>query len=174
VGQFTSSLTIGATTLTGAGGIDAFVAKLNGSTLAPVWNAVRFGGTGSDVVNGVGVTSFGDIVITGVFAPSTAAFKTANGGFDTNGLVQLNTSGTTASDAFIVKLNGSTGALDSAAAYGDAATQSGDAVAVNRYGTTTNQMSFVGTLNSSSTFGAAGTITAAGGTDVSFVTLQLQ
>ncbi len=171
-GQFAGNLTIGAA-MTVSGGDDAFVAKLDGITLAPVWNAVRFGGTGLDLVKSVAVTSFGDIVVTGTFNPSTSAFKTANGGFDTNGAVSLNTSGTTASDMFVAKLNGGTGATDDADAYGDLGTQNGDGIVVNRFGG--NQVTFVGTLMGTADFGgAAGAVTAAGGTDAVLVFSHLQ
>ena len=166
-GQFAGNLTIGAG-MTSPGGDDAFVAKLDGITLAPVWNAVRFGGTGLDLVKSVAVTSFGDIVVTGWFNPSTIAFRTANGGFDTNGAVSLNTHGTTASDMFVAKLDGGTGATDSAAAYGDAGTQNGNGIVVNRFGA--NQVSIAGTLAGTADFGgAAGAITAAGAMDTVLV-----
>ena len=170
-GQFAGNLTVGAP-MTVAGGDDAFVAKLDGITLAPAWNAVRFGGTGLDLVKSVAVTSFGDIVVTGTFNPSTTAFKTANGGFDTNGAVSLNTSGTTASDMFVAKFNGGTGATDFAAAYGDPGTQNGDGIVANRFGG--NQITFVGTLSGNVTFGAAGAVAAAGGTDTVLVFSHLQ
>ncbi len=170
-GQFTGNLTIGAA-MTSPGGDDAFVAKLDGITLAPVWNAIRFGGTSADLVKSVSETSFGDIVVTGTMSPSTLAFRTANGGFDTNGAVSLNTTGTTAPDMFVAKFNGGTGATDFAAAYGDAGTQNGDGIVTNRFGG--DQITFVGSLSGSATFGAAGAVTAAGATDSVLVFSHLQ
>ena len=169
-GLFTSSLNIGAL-MNSAGGNDGFVAKLDGTALAPVWNALRIGGTGADQVNGVSVTSYGDIVVTGSYAASTAAFKTANGGKDTNGIAQLANAG--GSDAFVLKLNGGTGALDFASGYGDAASQNGDRAAVNRYGA--NEISLAGTFGGTIVFPSpAGSINAAGGGDVYLVTAKLQ
>ncbi len=166
-GQFTGNLTIGAA-MTSPGGDDAFVAKLDGITLAPVWNAIRFGGTSADLVKSVSVTSFGDIVVTGTMNPSTLAFRTANGGFDTNGAVSLNTTGTAAPDMFVVKLDGATGAAADARAYGDAGTQNGDGAAVNRFGG--DQVSIAGTLAGTVDFGGtAGAITAAGARDTVLV-----
>jgi hypothetical protein len=125
----------------------------------------------ADLVSGVAVTAFGDIIVTGAFTASTAAFKTANGGKDTNGIAQLANAG--GADAFVLKLNGATGALDSAAAYGDAASQNGDRAAVNRYGA--NEISLAGTFGGTMNFGSpAGSITAAGSADAYLVTAKLQ
>ena len=167
-GQFSIALPFGATTLTSAGGVDGFVAKLNpASSYAPVW-AGRIGGTGSDSVASVAVDSFGDVVATGLFFKTT----TTTGG----GLAVLTASGTTAADAFVLKLNGTTGTADAAHAYGDPATQSGDALAINRYGSGAglNSVTFAGTLNGSATFPApVGTITATGVTDVFLIFANL-
>jgi hypothetical protein len=169
-GLFTSSVIFGTTTLTTAGGNDGFVAKLDGAGLAPVWPPVRIGGTGSDQVNGVAVSSVGDVVVTGSFAASNATFKAGNGGFDTSGIGQLHNAG--GADAFVLILNGATGALDSAAAYGDGGSQNGDRVCVNRYGT--DQVSLAGTVGGSINFGAAGTITPTSGPDAYLVVAKLQ
>jgi hypothetical protein len=170
-GSFGGNLTIGAA-MASAGSDDAFVAKLNGITLAPAWNALRFGGTGVDIVKGVAVTSLGDIVVTGNFAPSSASVRAANGGVDTSGAVKLLSAG--AADMFVAKFNGGTGATDGAAAYGDAGTQNGDGMAVNRFGATPDGIAFVGTISGTFSFGAVGPVTAAGGTDVGLVFAKLQ
>jgi len=139
-----------------------WTAKLS-SSLSPVW-AVRMGGTGDDVANGVAVDSFGDFVVTG----------SINKG-PTTGAATLTASSTTAPDAFLLKLNGLTGATDFAARYGDAANQSGDAIAINRYGATPDQIAVVGSITSSMTFPApAGSITSVNPTDVWFLTAKLQ
>jgi hypothetical protein len=154
-GRFTGSLVFGTTTLTSAGGQDAFVAKLDAAGLGTVW-AVRLGGTGPDSTNGVGIDSFGDVIVTGGFQKTTT------------GAATLTANGTTASDVYIMKLNGVNGNTDFAAAYGDVATQTGDAIAVNRWGTaaTLDLVSVAGTLNSSIVFPTpAGTVTAVGATD---------
>ncbi len=152
-GNFSVALPAGATTLTSAGGTDAFVAKLDpAASLAPIW-AVRLGGTGGDTANGVATTSTGDVVVTGLFNKTTT------------GVAALTANGTTAADVFLLELDGASGAARFAAAYGDAVTQSGDAVAVNRFGA--NQLAVVGTLNGSIPFPApAGTVTATGNVDV--------
>jgi hypothetical protein len=154
-GNFSAALPMGATTLTSAGGTDAFIAKLDpAAALAPMW-AVRLGGTGGDTANGVATTSTGDVVATGLFN------KTATG------LATLTASGTTAADVFLLDLDGATGAANFSAAYGDPVTQSGDGVAVNRFGGGANQFAAVGTLNGSIPFPApAGTVTATGNVDV--------
>jgi hypothetical protein len=162
-GSFTSSVPFGGTTLTSAGGTDAFVASLDPATLATTW-AVRLGGTSADAVNGVALTSYGDVLATGIFN-RTASISGST--------VTITAAGTTAADAFVVKLNGNTGAVDDAAGYGDPVTQTGDAIAVNRF-SAANQVALVGTLNGTITFPAPGKLTATGSTDLFFVTAQLQ
>jgi hypothetical protein len=170
-GQFAGNLTLGAA-MTSNGGDDAFVAKLDGATLAPVWNALQFGGTALDLVRSVSVTSLGDILVTGTFNPSTAAFRTANGGFDTVGALPLVAHGTTASDMLVGHFDATGGTIDGRA-YGDAATQNGDGVVANRFGA--DQVSIVGTGSGTIDFGgAAGAVTAAGGTDALLVFAAIQ
>jgi hypothetical protein len=140
-GSYTGNPIIGAT-LTNQGGNDAFIAKLSGTTLAPAWNALTWGGTGDDLVRQLGFTSYGDIVAVGAAAPSMAAFHTANGGHDTIGAFTLNVNGTTSTDAFVVKVNGATGVPDNGTTYGGPTTNTGDSLAINRFGTTTNQIAF--------------------------------
>jgi hypothetical protein len=161
-GQFTGNVTFGGTALTSAGLADAWAAKLNGAAV-PTW-AVRLGGAGGDVANGVAVTSFGNVVVTG----------SINKG-PTTGAAALTAASTTAPDAFILKLNGGTGSTDFAANYGDAANQTGDAIAVNRFGATPNQIAVAGSITSGMTFPApAGSITAVNPTDVFVVFANLQ
>jgi hypothetical protein len=148
VGNFTSALPFGGTagTLTGAGGADAFVVQFDPTTLAPTW-AVRLGGAGSDTASGVALTSLGDVVVTGAFNRTTT------------GAAALTAASATAPDVFLLKLQGATGATAFAASYGDALMQTGDAVAVNRFGA--DQVALVGTLNGSIAFPApAGTVSA--------------
>jgi hypothetical protein len=155
-GQFTSNLTIG-TTLTSAGQADAFVAKLDPSaaTMAPIW-AVRMGSTSLDAATGVATTSFGDVVVVGYFNKTTT------------GVAALTAHGTSAADAFLLKLNGGTGADDFASGYGDGQTQTADAITVNRYasGASANSVTMIGTFSGTITFDSVPTVTAANGTDV--------
>jgi hypothetical protein len=143
-GKFVSSLPFGAGALTLTGsGTDGFIAKLpvSGTSFAPAW-AVRLGGTGNtDLVAGLGTTSFGEVLATGTFAlTSTGALTlTSAGGSD---------------DIFLVKLDANTGATQSQQAFGDASAQAGAGVLVNRYGTVNKDLvQFVGTLNGTVAFG---------------------
>jgi hypothetical protein len=165
-GQFTGAITLGSTTLTSAGLADAWAAKFT-SALAPIW-AVRLGGTGGDVANGVAVTSSGDVVVTGLINKGP-----------TTGAAALTAASTTSPDAFVLQLNGTTGATIFSANYGDIANQSGDAVAVNRF-STANPIAVAGSLNSSITFPAPvgmltyGALDPANSTDVFLVVGQIQ
>ena len=166
-GQVVGAVTFGSTTLTSAGAADAWVAKFNGTTLAPIW-AERLGGTKADNVNGLAVDYYGDVIATGAFN------LTANVSGTTASTATITATGTTAPDVFVWKLNGNTGGTDSLVGYGDAATQTGDAIAANRF-SSGNQVTFAGTLNSSITFPApAGAVTATGATDVFLTTAKLQ
>jgi len=169
-GSFTGSLLFAGTTLTGAGGQDVFVARVDPATsLAPLW-AARMGGTGPDVVTGMGTTSTGDVLVAGSFQRTTT------------GVAALTASGTS-TDLFLLELDGATGALRFGAPtaadklgdpvfYGDEALQTADALAVNRWGTGSAQdhFAFSGTLNGTADFPApAGRVTASGVTDVLLV-----
>jgi hypothetical protein len=169
-GNFSGDLLIGAG-MASAGGDDAFLAKLT-SSLAPAWNAVRFGGSGFDKIASVATTSTGDVLVTGTVNPSSPAFRTANGGFDTTGAIQLNVNGTTSPDIFVVKFNGAAGLADGGKTYGNNITQNGDSIVVNRFGT--DQVALSGTLTGAATFGTAGTVTAQGASDVALVFGNLQ
>jgi hypothetical protein len=145
-GSFTANLTLGST-LISAGAGDAFVARLS-PELAPTW-AVPLGGIGGDAASGVAVDSLGNVLVTGYFNRTTkgAAVLTATG---------------TASDAFLLELDGATGATRFAGGYGDGATQTGDSIAVNRFGPglALDQLVLAGTLNGAITFpDPAGTVT---------------
>ena len=115
------------------------------------------------MANGVAVTYYGDVVVTGLINKGP-----------TTGAATLTAASTTAPDAFILKLNGNTGATDFAANYGDAANQSGDAIAINKY-SAADQIAVVGSITASMTFPApAGSITSVNPTDVWFLTAKLQ
>lgn len=175
-GNFSGSPTIGAA-LTSAGSDDAFVAKFDKATLAPAVNAVRIGGTQVDTIKGLAITSYGDVVATGTINPSSAAFKAGNGGFDTTGISQLAVNGASSPDQFVVKLNGTSLGREDAKVFGDAGTQNGDSVVVNRYttGATRDAITLGGTLTGSASYGApAGTLTAGNAIDQSLVFATLQ
>jgi hypothetical protein len=175
-GNFSGAPVFGASTITSGGSDDGFVAKFDGAALAPTVSPVRIGGSGVDVVKGLAVTSYGDILVTGTVNPSSAVFKAANGGFDTSGIAAFTVNGGTAPDQFVAKLNRSTLATEFASVYGDAGTQNGDAVVVNRFttGATRDAVTFAGTLTGSAAYGAAGSITALNAMDVSLVFGKLQ
>jgi hypothetical protein len=176
-GNFAGAPVFGTATLTSSGTDDAFVARFDGVTLAPAVAPVRLGGSGSNSVKGLAITSAGDVVATGVISPSSAAFKAANGGFDTTGMSQLNFAGTTAPDQLVVKLNGATLATNFVALYGDPSTQSGDSVVVNRYSATNRDaVTLAGTLSGTSNYGAtAGSISSTPGLqDMSLVFGKVQ
>lgn len=82
-GDFSGSISFGATTLTSAGGRDGFVAKLNPSGV-PLW-ALKVGGTGNDTAFAAAVSPTGQILVGGSFsvAASFGAFsRTSAGGTD--------------------------------------------------------------------------------------------
>jgi len=170
-GYFSGNLTLGATVLTSGGSQDGFVARLGATSFSPAW-AVRLGGSAIDLVKSVGTTSAGDVVAVGTFNPSSAAFKAASGGPDTSGAAALTTSGTTAPDIFLLRLAGATGATQDAKAYGDAGTQNGDSLAVNRFGG--DQVTFGVTFTGAAAFGGAGTVTGAGAIDEVLVFSRIQ
>ncbi len=72
-GIFSDTAAFGSTTLTSAGGYDAFTAKVNADG-SFAW-AIRGGGTGSDIANGVSALLDGSSIITGQFS-GTATFGT--------------------------------------------------------------------------------------------------
>jgi hypothetical protein len=160
-GQFTGNLTIGSA-ITTAGQDDAFAAKLDGTTLAPSWSSpFQLGGTGIDLVRCVAVDSNGDPILNGQFNSTSPTTKGPS----------LTSVGS--NDVFLLKLSGSTGAVQYAHSYGDVAGQTGDQIVVNRFGT--NQTTFGTSISSSANFGGAvGSVTAAGTTDAFLIFSKLQ
>jgi hypothetical protein len=130
------------------GSNDAYVAKLNPAAgYAADW-AVRAGGVGDDEVRGVAVDSLGNPVVVGLYNEVSTGFLTLTAA-----------SGT--SDAFLVKLDGGTGATVTAtggqASYGnELATQNANAIAVNRWGvgSVLNNVAFGGSFGNAIDFGA--------------------
>jgi hypothetical protein len=168
-GNFGGSLPFGATALATAGSSDGFVAKLS-PTLAPVW-AVRLGGTGSDTANAVAATSTGDVLASGFF---NGTATNADGHSAVPVTPPFTSAG--AADVFLLKLDGATGATQFSAHYGDSFTQSGDKLAVDRWGmgSSLDLVGLGGTLNGSMDFGT-GALTAPGSTSMGYIVFaQLQ
>jgi hypothetical protein len=122
-GSFTGTARFGTTVLTSAspGEQDVFVAKLDavGNYL---W-AQSAGGSGYDWANAIAVDAQGNAYVTGYFSSSAAAF---------GGLSVSNASA--AGDAFVAKLEGSTGTWQWAVRAGGPDAESGAAIAVDAAG----------------------------------------
>ncbi len=119
-GNMKTSLVFGATTLTGAGGTDGFLAKLNPSLL-PIW-AESWGDSANQEAHSVAFDSAGDIVVVGLMKGATSGFVI--------GSTRLRNPTTSTTDAYLAKFKGSDGTPVCAANYGDAANQSADSVAI--------------------------------------------
>jgi hypothetical protein len=148
-GEFAGSLVAGSTTLTSAGGFDAFVVKLNpmGSVL---W-AQALSGPGDQAALGIAVDSPGNSVVEGSFEGKLTVSSTtlvSRGGFD----------GFTA--RFV-----SNGNLYWAIPFGGAADQIGTGVVLTDAGTTVATGYFAGQANVGTDV-EAGVVTSAGGFDV--------
>lgn len=142
----------GATSLSATNGsFDGYVAKVNGSTGAFVWSTKVSGSiSDSDIVGSLAVNSSGDVFATGIFV-GTAVL---------GGNTITSTAG---GSAFVTKISGSTGSfLWATAAGGDSA---GNTVDVNSVG----DLAISGSSRSSTSFGAAGTLSYSGGTYDGFV-----
>ena len=148
-GDFSGSITFGATTLTSSGGRDGFVAKLDPSG-TPLW-AMKVGGTGNDTAYAVTVSPSGQIVVGGSFSV-TASF----------GTISRTSAGGT--DGFAMGVS-TAGTVQWATRFGGSANDSARAVAVDVTGAACLAGSFAGT---DATFGAE--ILASEGADDVFVT----
>jgi hypothetical protein len=148
VGQFASTLSLGSTTLTSQGGVDAFVAKLD-STGNILW-AAQFGDAMTQLATTVAVDTMGNIFVAGYFDGSLTA-----------GATTLTTAG--AKDVFVLKLAPG-GTVLWAKRFGDDADQRAWGIAVTSSGAPVLTGSFAGSIN----FGNGGgtNLTSAGGTDV--------
>ncbi|MEI6226481.1 MAG: hypothetical protein WCS72_17180, partial [Deltaproteobacteria bacterium] len=159
-GIMSNTLPFGTTSLVSAGGNDAFVAKLDPASATPfnpIW-AVRMGGTGPDEARGVAVDSFGNVTAVGLF----------NG--TTTGAAALTAASGTASSAFVMKLNGATGATvtNGAATYGNTTnTVNANAIAINRQGagTVRDGVAFGGEYTGTLGFGTGLSITSVNASD---------
>jgi hypothetical protein len=121
VGQINAEVTFGTTKLTPVGTYDAFVAKLDPSTLTPSW-AVSMGGTSSTAgPQAASVDSAGRITVGGLFT------GLLNPGSGLPALQALGASG----QAFLGTLDGASGHMLCAKQYGDSSNSSGVSAIVN-------------------------------------------
>ncbi len=118
-GSFTASFPVGG--LASAGGTDAFVVKLS-PAFAPAWG-VRLGNTGADVASAVAIAPLDDVIAVGSYSATAS-------GSATTGAAALGAPAGGANNAFVLKLDGTTGATHSAGGYGDASGQLASDVAV--------------------------------------------
>jgi hypothetical protein len=133
---FNSDGTAFATTLSGSGGGDVFIAKYNTSGFVQ-WVA-RLAGTGIDIGRGISTDSSGNVYVTGQFAGTTftafssngVAFGTtiSNGGAGDVFIVKYNTNG---SVQWIARAAGSTADIG----YGISTDSSGNVYITGSYGT---------------------------------------
>lgn len=144
-GYFFSSINLGGATLVSAGGSDVFLAKYSPAG-THLWSK-RFGGTGNDHGNGIGVDASGNVAITGDFT-GTADFETTN-------LVSLGST-----DVFVARFT-TGGGLFGAIGYGGTTADVGYSLAVDTSGNIIVTGSFTGTAN----FGGANQVSL-GGTDI--------
>ncbi len=143
-GKFPTSISFGGSSLTSAGGDDAFLAKLSGAAGAHVWSK-RFGGVSGDSAAGVSVDASNNVAVAGHFG----------------GTVDFGAGALTASsiDVFVAKYSPS-GAAIWTRKYGLAGYQFGSGVAMAR----TGQVSATGFFASTVDFGT-GILTSAGVND---------
>ena len=144
-GQFEGTATFGSTTLTSAGGSDAFIAKLDASGTYE-W-ATQAGGTSNDSGYGVSVLADGSSIVTGIFQ-DTATF----------GSTTLTSAGS--NDVFVAKLDAS-GTYEWVKQAGGTRNDNARGVSVLADGSSIVTGYFQGTA----TFGST-TFTSAGGSDV--------
>lgn len=120
-GNVRGSIPFGTYTVTAAGGIDAYVAKLD-SSLTPQW-ATRWGDTADQAAKSVSFSSVGDLVVVGYIKGSAVL-----------GATTLTSAGL--SDAYWAKFSGVDGSAVASALYGNASyDQSADVVAISRAAT---------------------------------------
>jgi len=144
-GTFSGAINLGGGSLVSAGASDIFLAKYS-STGAYLWGK-RFGGTGNDHGNGVGVDAVGNVAVTGDF--------TGTGDFELTNLVSLG-----GSDMFLVRFT-TAGGLLSAQSYGGTGNDVAYSLAVDGSGNTI----VAGSFNGTASFGGA-SLVSLGGTDI--------
>jgi hypothetical protein len=143
VGFFDDTIDFGGTAMpitASGGGLDGWVAKLdpNGDG---VW-AVRFGGPGDDRELHAAVDSNGDVYVAGSYTTQIVF-----------GTYTLNVAGGTGTDHFLVKLDGTTGAVAWATSIGSTGSEGGGRVAVDNAGHVVFGGQLAGALDSEPTLG---------------------
>lgn len=104
-GVYQTSLSInGAAAITGYGGIDGFIFKLDAATGSTQW-ATIFGSGSTDAVQAMCIDGSGNAYATGYFS-SNATYPTA-----TFGSFTRTTQGGTGTDSYVARLDGTTGAI---------------------------------------------------------------
>jgi len=169
-GLFSSTLPFGAYTvgtpctaaqagcLVSAGSSDAFVTKLNPTTLAPSF-ATRLGGLSADEGRGVAVDSFGNITFVGLINGATTSSSLTPTTVAPAAVPALTTpSGNSA--AIVVKIPGTTGIYNPATAnvYGNTTnTVNANKVSINSQGTgaVKDEVAFGGEYNGTLNFGGS-------------------
>jgi hypothetical protein len=142
-GFYTSSMTVDTRIFMSAGVFDIFVVQMSAPTGVTSW-AKSFGGTFSDVANGVAIDSNDNVVLTGSFG-RTVDF---GGGPLTTGGDTLN--------AFLLKLAGSNGAHLFSKQFGGPGNDRGNAIAVDPM----NNILVVGDFRETASFGCVEGVTA--------------
>ena len=159
-GEFAKAVTFGDQTLTPGGNADAFVAKLNSSTLAPLW-ARGMGGSDSQATagsKGVAADSTGAITVVGNFSGS---LNVGPGG------AMLQAAATGVLETFVVTLDGTDGQTLCTHRYGDSSSagNGASATAINRggFGANKDRAAIGGYFTKVIDFGAPTTAMSAGG-----------
>jgi len=144
VGAFLGTLDFGTgTALVTAGDYDAFLAKLD-SDGNPLWS-IRFGGTGPDRIESIGLTATGDPIVGG-----------SHGGAFSIGATNVSHNG--GLDGFVMRFSGTDGSLMWSRRFGDAQNQRCGSVAVNP---STDDVLCFGDFSGASNFGSM-TLTSSG------------
>jgi hypothetical protein len=145
-GTFAGSMNFGAN-ITATGLQDGFVAKLNGSTGAATW-AQKFGGTDYDYGRDVAIDAMGNVHVVGDFS---GAFT----------LASKNLAAAGNSDILLARFDGTTGAPNQAARYGNTGFDFGRSIVIGSTGGAIIGGEFEGAIDL-----GAGALVSAGGFDL--------
>lgn len=145
-GNFATTIDLGTgSTLTGAGGTDLYLARIDAATGSTTW-AKRYGDAGNVTPRGLAIDGQGNVLMTGYY---TGGIDFGNGPLTSAG----------GDDIFIAKINGA-GVAQWSNRYGDKDYQEAYGIAVDAAG----NVVIAGNLGGSATFGST-TLTSAGGYD---------